>query len=220
MALNRRILLQSIPAGIAAGALSLSARPALGQSRTSTPEATPAANPPGSLEDTLLTIEPDRLLSRLMTSPVTTPLFPSDTGTVEAIEWVDNSDTDLFGSVGGVLMQTGTDENDNFVGPGVYIILRDVDDATERRESVETSETDPSGLKPITIGGFPGATIVESNEGADGSAELSAVTLLQIGYLLISALANGPADASTELRSVANAIGLLDHLRTVVQASA
>jgi len=222
MTLNRRLLLQSIPVGIASGALSLPARSVLGQSRERTSVATPTGSSAGSrsLENALLAIEPDRLLSKLMTSTVTTTLFPSDTGTVEVLEWVDNSDTDLFGSVGGVLMQTSTDQNNNFIGPGVYIILRNVDDATERRETMETSALNRSSTTSITIGGFPGVTTAEPNDVADQSMESSAVTLLQVAYLVIAGAANGPADGSTEFRSVSNAVGLLDHLRTVVQAPA
>lgn len=214
MALSRRILLHSLPAGIALGALSPPALPVLGQSRGATPEAISQ----GSLEDALLAIRPDSLLSRLMLRDVTTPLFPADTGKIEAREWVDK---DLFGSVGGVQMQTGTDENGNFIGPGVYIMLRNPADATKRRESVKTSLSGQSNAKPITVGGFPGLTIIESNETTIAGVEqpeTSAISLLQVGYLLINGVAVGPADGSTEFHSVANALGLLDHLRTVVQA--
>lgn len=216
MPLNRRLLLGSISAGIATEALALPVRPVLGQSRESTPEADPSGerSAPGTLEDALLGIEPDWLLSRLMTADVTTPLFPSDTGTVEAHEWTDN-DSDLFGSVGGVLMQTSTDENNNFIGPGVYIILRDEDDAAERLETAGTPESDGS-VKVVSVAGFSGLTIIGPTDEAEPLMASYAVTLLQVGYLLVSAVANGPADASTEFRSVANAIGLLDHLRSIM----
>jgi len=218
MTLNRRLLLQSIPVGIASGALSLPARSALGQSPEGTP--TGSSRESKSLEEVLPAIEPDKLFSLLMTSTVTTTLFPSDTGTIDVLEWVDDSDTDLDGAVGGVLMQTGTDENDNFIGPGVYIVLRNVDDASERRQAMETPGPNRTAAKSITIGGFPGVTTVEPNDVADQSMESSAVTLLQVAYLVIAGAANGPADGSAEFRSVSNVVGLLDHLRTVVQAPA
>lgn len=223
MTLSRRLLIKLVPAGIAAGAFSLPVRSALAQTPEGTPTKPPGATPEetraasfDSLEDALLAIEPDQLFSRLVDSEVTTPLFPSDTGPIDVREWDDASDSDLENAVGGVLMQTDTDQNENFIGPGVFIIMRNVDDAAEL---LETVQTDRSTVKPTTIAGFPGFAIGETNDVGEGEMASNAVTLLQVGYVLISALADGPTDGSTELRSVANAIGLLDHLRTVVLAA-
>jgi hypothetical protein len=227
MTLNRRNLLLSVPVGAVLGAVALPIRSILGQSSPGTPVATPAATPVAfpaasfdSLEDSLLAIEPDELLSRLVDSEVTTTLFPSDTGPVDALEWDDTSDSDLENAVGGVLMQTDTDREGNFIGPGVYIVLRNVDDATERLATTETRDADPSAIKPVTIAGFPGFSIVASNDVGESEMELNAVTLLQVGYVLISALADGPAGGSAELRSAANAVGMLDHLQTLVTLTA
>ena len=219
MTLNRRNLLLSTPVGTALGALALPARSALAQSSPGTPVATPVATRAasfGSLEDALLAIEPDKLLSRLVDSEVTTSLFPSDTGTIDVREWDDASDSDLENAVGGVLMQTGTDQDENFMGPGVYIIMPNRDDAGEL---LETARVDRTSVEPITIAGFPGFAIVDANNMGEGEMASNVVTLLLVGYLLISALADGPAAESKKLRSMANAIGLLDHLRTVVLAA-
>lgn len=223
MTLSRRLLMKSVAAGIATAALLLPARSALAQSSPGTPVATPAATPVASpaasfdsLEDALLAIEPDELLTRLVDSEVTTSLFPSDTGPIDVREWDDTSDSDLENAVGGVLMQTGTDQNENFIGPGVYIIMHNVDDAAERLERVRT---DRSTVKPITVAGFAGFVIIATNDVGEGEVASNVVTLLQVGYLLISASAEGPADGSTESRSAANAIGMLDHLRTVVEST-
>lgn len=219
MTLDRRNLLLSIPVGTALGALTLPARSALAQSSPGMPGATPVATPAASfdtLEDALLAIEPDDLFSRLVDSKVTTSLFPSDTGTIDVREWDDASDSDLENAVGGVLMQTDTDQNENFIGPGVYIIMRNPNNAAEL---LETARVDRTTVEPIAIAGFPGFAIVDTNDVGEGEMPSNAVTLLLVGYLLISALADGPADESTEFRSAANAIGMLDHLRTVVETT-
>ncbi len=230
MSLHRRTLIQSISALPALEALSFPTQPSFSQKVDGTPEASPVATPvatPSSavtgmalLEDALLAIAPDELLSRLVDSEVTTLLFPSDTGPIEALEWDDAGDSDLEDAVGGVLMQTDTDSERNFIGPGVYIILRSVDDAAALLANTETRDANRSTIKPVMVAGFPGFSIVATNDVIDPDMAVNAVTLVRVGYALISAFADGPADGSTELRSAGNAVGMLDHLRTVVVLTA
>lgn len=199
MAVSRRHALQSVPAFAVIGSTVLSQRTVLAQ------DATPPAGTP-------VVDDPHALLERLLEAPVETPLFPADSGMVRARPWVDEGDTDLIDTIGGVLMQTGQDENRNFLGPGVYIVFPDPDAALARldasiTEAEEDFEGAESGVTSIELAGYPGVTISEP----DGT-----VTLVAVGPVIVSALADRHQPGDPTLRSLVNCVALLDHLQSVM----
>lgn len=203
MAITRRLALQTIPAFTLIGTLA-HARDAVMAQNLATPVATPAGTP--------ITDDPEALLDRLLRAPVETPLFPADTGRIRPAPWIDEGDTDLIGTVGGVLMQTGQDENRNFIGPGVYIVFADERTAQARLDlqqagaddSVDGGDTE---VTPIEMAGYPGLTI---------SSPDSIVTLLAVGPVIVSALVDPDLPGDPALRSLVNGAALLDHLLSIM----
>lgn len=129
MEITRRHALRSATLLALGGTAILNAGRASGQ-EAATPEATPALPSEAvSCEELVGTpVASDHgaaLLDLLVRTPVSTRIFPDDTGTVRPEPWLDACDTDLRGTVGGVLMQTDRDEHGNFIGPGVYIVFAD-----------------------------------------------------------------------------------------------
>lgn len=205
MGINRRHALQSVPAFALAGSSLLSREHVTAQD-ASTPVGTPAATPVGD--------DPEALFDLLLNTPVETPLFPADTGMVRALPWVDEGDTDLIDTVGGVLMQTGQDENRNFIGPGVYIVFPDADAALARldasradADAEEDFEGVDSEVSSINLAGYPGLTVREPD---------LTNTMVVVGPVIISAVADSDRPGDPALRSLVNCLALLDHLHSVI----
>lgn len=121
----------------------------------------PPLPPPTPLVD-----DPQALLDLLRETPVETPLFPADTGMVRALPWIDEGDTDLIDTVGGVIMETDRDEYGNPIGPGVYIVFPDAETALARLDdSVAEAEEDFEGVETqvmsIELAGYPRITVRE-----------------------------------------------------------
>ena len=74
-------------------------------------------------------VDPTALLDALRTAPVTTPLLPADTPPVEPVVWDDDSDTDLQGTLGGVIFTTAEDEHGNPALIGTAIVHPDAESA-------------------------------------------------------------------------------------------
>jgi hypothetical protein len=201
MGISRRHALQSVPAFAVVGST------VLGRKGVTSED---AATPVGTPEGTPIADDLEALLERLLEAPVETPLFPADTGEIRPSPWVDESDTDLIDTVGGVLMQTGQDENRNFVGPGVYIVYPDAARAS-LDEEIADAETDFEGVEAdvtsIELAGHPGVTIVEP----DGT-----VTLAVVGPVIASAFGDRHQPGDPTLRSLVNCAALLDHLQSVM----
>lgn len=171
-----------------------------------------AAPPVGTPAGTPIVDYSESLLDRLLEAPVRTPLFPADTGRIQPAPWIDEGDTDLIGTVGGVLMQTGQDENRNFIGPGVYLVFPDAGAALARLDaSIAEAEEDFEGVETqatsIDMAGYPGFTI---------SSPDSTVTLLAVGPVIVSALGNPNLPGDPALRSLVNGAALLDHLLSIM----
>lgn len=195
MGISRRHALQSVPAFALAGSSLLSREHVTAQD---------AATPVGD--------DPEALFDLLLSTPVETPLFPADTGMVRALPWVDEGDTDLIDTVGGVLMQSGQDENRNFIGPGVYIVFPDADAAlarldASRADAEEDFEGVDSEVSSINLAGYPGLTVREPD---------LANTMVVVGPVIISAVADSDRPGDPALRSLVNCLALLDHLHSVM----
>ena len=149
-------------------------------------------------------VKPAALFDALQTTPVSTPLFPADTPPIEPVLWDDESDTDLAGTIGGVVFNTGYDENDNFLGVGVAIIHAD-------RESAAAAMA-TTGPAPKSFLGMP--WFVQA-------VEDHAASVIQIGHVLLAGSAAPPANPEESsgplaLRSITHMAALLDHLDTVL----
>lgn len=169
------------------------------------PEATPAQQGNATLADRIARIEPEALLEALLTTPVTTHLFPSDTPPVETVAWEDTGDADLDNAVGGVVFNTGYDENDNFVLVGVAIVHPNADSA-----AAAVAET----------GSAPRQSFIELPWFMQVVVD-NAVSGVRIGNLILVGGADSPsgepAEAATmTLRAISHMTALIDHLEGVL----
>jgi hypothetical protein len=192
MRFTRRHALRSVPVLALGGATLVGTRFATAQQNATadaTPEATPEAVSCAELVGTpVASDQGEALLDLLLNTPVKTPLFPADTGMVRAIPWIDECDTDLRDTVGGVIMETGRDRYGNPIGPGVYIVFLDADAALARLDaSIAEAEEDFEGVESdvtsIELAGHPGVAIVEP----DGT-----VTLIAVGPVIVGGLRSSP----------------------------
>lgn len=162
-----------------------------------------------TLADRVAQVRPEDLLQALRSTPVTSPLFPSDTPPIEPVAWDDESDTDLAGTLGGVVFNTGYDENDNFLGVGAAIIHPDAESAVRANETTALGQDIESGG---TLLGGPIFFLQNVDYG---------LTLVQLGYLLIGGNTLTTDEATGDqptmlLRSLAHTAALLDHLDGVL----
>jgi len=194
MAITRRSIVQA----------SLVTAAALGtQAGVANQEATPATE----------ALPVEEVLRLLRETTPASPLFPSDTGTLEVVDWVDDSDTDLAGTVGAVLVQdTSRGEGDEaFIG--AYIVHPKVTQAEER---LRDQTSDGGEDSAVTLFGHTAA----NGQFPDG---FSLIAVVQ-GFVIVSAIGMpveplGPDEpgstrfAETGPRALGHLAGLLDHLR-------
>ncbi|MGC4192081.1 MAG: hypothetical protein QM589_13090 [Thermomicrobiales bacterium] len=197
MIVTRRSLVQG---AILAPALSA------GSSASAQEDATPAGEEALSV---------DEVVWRLRTRPILSPLFPSDTGELAVLDWVDDGDEDLDGTAGAFLIQDTAKGDDDNALIGAYIVHPTVRSAEER---MQQQATDGRDEHPMTLLGRSGA----SAQYPDGYSLVAVVD----GFVIVSAtggtLATGP-DApdvtdfrEADARALTHLAGLLDHLRTVM----
>lgn len=220
MTFTRRHTLRSIPAFALAGS-SLLRNPHVraqdGATPVSTPDAMPNATPEG-VSCTELVGTPvardqgESLLELLIRTPVNTPLFPQDADTIRPEPWLDEGDTDLRGTVGGVLMQSSQDENRNFIGPGVYIVFPDEAAAMarldeQRAEAEEGFEGIRAEVTSIKLAGHSGIAVRESDD---------IYVVMAVGPVIVSGLGDSALPGDPMLRAHVNCLALLDHLQSVM----
>lgn len=206
MSMTRRTILRSTPVAAALAAL---LHPGRARASQATPGATPVAGQPDARA----------LLDALLDAPLTTTLFPSDTPAITVVEWVDEGDSDLVGAVGGVLLQTGEDDNGNVIGPGVYIVHPGAEAA---RAAFDAQVADNTEDSPLSILDYPG--VISRNPGDPGpsSADFpelaSSLIAVVVGPVIVGAIGEGGEHGANDLRALANLAGMLDHLRLVQSA--
>jgi len=208
MPITRRSILQTTP--LAAVALAGLLNPRHSLAYQATPEATPVTGQP----------DPEALLEALITSPVSTTLFPSDTPAITVMKWIDESDSDLDGAIGGVLLQTSEDANGNFMGPGVYIVHPGPDAA---RAAFGAQLADNWDDEKLSILGYAGAISRDPGDSgptdADFTAHASSLIAIVVGSVIVSAIGEGGEREANDFRALANLAGMLDHLRSVQTAN-
>jgi hypothetical protein len=168
-----------------------------------TPDATPAPE----------ALPPEVIFDRLLESTITSPLFPSDTPGLTVIEWDDASDDDLDGVVGGLLVQSGSGDDDPLVG--VYIVhpaiamARERIDIQTREPGGTTQRQDLFGYQGVWQHELPNPT-AHIEEPGDRFSLLG----VAVGPVIVSAVGEGGDLASNNVRALANLSGMLDHLRS------
>jgi hypothetical protein len=167
-----------------------------------TPEATPEGEP----------LPPEVIFERLLASEITTPLFPSDTPPLTIVEWVDSSDTDLDGLIGGLLVRAGEGEAAPLIG--TYIVHPTLDRARERLvpEGADEGELATSILWYDGVWASASSIQVEAPSDDNYSYALLAV---RSGTVIVSAIGEGAESPANDLRAMANLAGMLDHLHGV-----
>lgn len=208
MTISRRTLVQTGQVATVAGVLAAWRTGAV--AAQSTPVASPGSEP----------LPPEEVFQALLASEVTTPLFPADVGALGIVEWVDTSDTDLDGTIGGLLVRDTTKgDDDDTALVGAYIVHPTAAMAVERLTGPEAQD---EGTNPVEILGRQGVW----QQSGDGSSLLAVVQ----GTVIVSAIGipaggRGPdqpapaATGETDNRALANLAGLLDHLRLVLEPS-
>jgi hypothetical protein len=207
LTISRRTLVQAGQVATVAGILSASSRRTSAAAAQSTPVASPNSEP----------LPPEEVFQALLASEVTTPLFPADAGSLGIVEWVDSSDTDLDGTIGGLLVQDMEKGNDDAALIGACIVHPTSAMAVARLTNPEVID---SGTRPIDILGRQGMW----QQSGDGSSLLAVVQ----GTVIVSAIGipaegrgpdqpNQTATGETDNRALANLAGLLDHLRMVLE---
>ena len=198
MPATRRSLIRTLAI---TGVMSSRLTPALAQSGA-TPEASPE-------------VDPEQILVLLRASQITSPLFPSDSGAIALIDWVDDTDKDLIGTVGALLVQdTSKGESDGGL-LGAYIVHPT---AASAESSIAQSVEDETTTELFTLFGDKGAA----------QQDPSGYSLIVIanGPVIVSALGMplaplGPDETAVDFResdarAIGNLAGLLDHLRLVL----
>lgn len=165
----------------------------------------PSNGQEGSLTARVARIAPETMREALLTTPVTTPLLPSDTAPVEPVPWDDTSDSDLAGTLGGVVFNTGYDANENYLGIGNAIVHPDAGTAT-----AALIEVGPAPMQHFL--GLPWFVQVVTDY---------AVSAVQIDYLILvggaESLTGSVDDSGTmSLRAISHMTALLDHLDGVL----
>jgi hypothetical protein len=199
----------------ATGSLAAAATAAPLTARQSTPATPVAGGSVSGLPARVAGVDPETLLSALREMPLTTPLLPADTPPVRPEPWDDESDSDLQGTLGGVLFTTGDDGNGNPILVGTAIVHPDAASAA----GVITA----FGEAPGDFLGLPWLVHVEPD---------FATSVVQVDYLLLVGGAEAFDDAATpapgatpvastgprplDLRAIGNMTALLDHLDSVL----
>lgn len=159
-----------------------------------------------ALVSRVLALDPAELLERVQTDPVETALFPANAGSVTPFPWED--DADLQGAIGAA--QFGVLQAAILVFPDERAAINALDAA--RAES-------PGGAIDSPLLGLPGATLLSM---------FGPLTIVVVGNVQVwgwgvppgGEIPASPQDAllPLSLRSLANAVATLDHLRLTLSA--
>lgn len=171
-------------------------------------EATPAGTG-ASLADRVGAIAPEALLEALITTPVTTPLVPTDLAGITASVWDDTNDNDLAGAVGGVTFGVPTSGSEVLAGNAIVQPDADTARASLQGLPAEALTSEFLGLPWITLG-----------------YDDYAVSVVQANYLILGGGVEAPydpeaiPDAATgrklQMRAIDNMMMLVDHLDDVL----
>jgi hypothetical protein len=186
MQASRRSIMQAF---VVAGA----AIPLLGPVRALA-SATPEADEGG--------LSPELLNERLRAIPVSSPLFPSDTGALTIVDWADTGDDDLVGTIGAMTVQDSAKGEAGTIG--AFIVHPSAESAQARMREIAPDQ--------VMLFGNPAVTVQE-----DGYSLVAVVKgpviLSAIGTTLTPPLDGTGAFDETDARALGNLAGMLDHLR-------
>lgn len=201
MELNRRSLVRG---AIGAGATGI----AIGIGHDAMAQSPPATPATAGAET------PDAIVAGLREMPITSPLFPRDSGDLTILDWVDEGDSDLEGAVAAFFVEGPPVGEDGKSMIGAYMVHATADVAAER---FSQQLSDGQDERPAAIFEYPSGW----GHYPDGAAVVGVVT----GSVIVSAAAMGPKRGPDEpavtdfreadARALANLAGMLDHLRMV-----
>lgn len=147
-------------------------------------------------------MSPEILNERLREIPVSSPLFPSDSGTLTIVDWADTSDDDLVGTVGAMTLQgSGKGEAGTI---GAFIVHPSAESAQARMREMAPDQ--------VLLFGNPGVT--EQEDGYSLVAVVKGPVIISaIGMTLAPPPDGTGAFDETDARALGNLAGMLDHLR-------
>ena len=197
MRLNRRLFAFSAVA------------PAMSDIRPGTPEAS-------TPESSFVALSPEDVFEILLAAPFSSPLLPADVGEIVVSEWIDGSDSDLDGAVGGLLFG-GSGEGEE-ASLGAMIVYRDEATAKGKVDPTAYESGASTSVNALSVGGTSGLAVVNIDDpGEVVSDDYSyATSAISSGFEVISGGAEGIADEELALRSIANVVAMFDHYRRVV----
>jgi len=199
-------------ASIAVAAAAFTRPSALLAQPDASPEAggtSPVDQAGAALVEQVLAVDPAKLLARLQTAPVETTLFPADAGPLDPFPWEDEEE-DLRGALGaaayGILQ-------------AAILVFPDEAAAIERLDAIRAEDQNAVSVAPLL--GLPGLT---------SFSMFGPITIIAVGNVHVWGYGTpppgepptSPQDAvlPTSLRSVTNAVAILDHLRITVTGAA
>lgn len=148
-------------------------------------------------------LSPEILNERLREVPVSSPLFPSDTGPLTVVDWADTSDDDLVGTVGAMTIQDSAISGDAGL-IGAFIV----------HPSAESAQARMRVIAPDQVMLFDSPAVAQH----EGSYSLVAIAkgpviISAIGMTLTPALDGTSENDAPDARALGNLAGMLDHLR-------
>ena len=148
-------------------------------------------------------LSPEILNERLREVPVSSPLFPSDTGPLTVVDWSDTSDSDLVGTIGAMTIQDSGKSGDEGT-IGAFIV----------HPSAESAEARMREIAPDQVMLF-GSPAVAQHEGGYSLVAIvkGPVIISAIGMTVTPALDGTSENDEPDARALGNLAGMLDHLR-------
>ena len=157
--------------------------------------ATPVADEDG--------LSPAILNERLREVPVSSPLFPSDTGPLTIVDWADASDSDLVGTIGAMTLQDSAKSGDEGM-IGAFIVHPSAESAQARMREIAPDQ--------VMLFGNPAVTAQEDGYSLVAVVK-GAVIISAVGMTRTPALDGTSANDAPDARALGNLAGMLDHLR-------
>lgn len=148
-------------------------------------------------------LSPAILNERLREVPVSSPLFPSDTGPLTVVDWSDTSDSDLVGTIGAMTIQDSTKSDDEGT-IGAFIVHPSAESALASMKEIAPDQ--------VVIFDSPAVT---SHEGGYSLVAIvkGPVIISAIGMTTTPALDGTSENDAPDARALGNLAGMLDHLR-------
>jgi hypothetical protein len=158
-------------------------------------------------------LSPEEVFAALLAAPFDSPLLPADSGDIVVTEWIDDSDDDLAGAIGGLTFGQAGQGFEAAIG--AMIVYPEIQMASDRVNLAAYSPMEGDTARAVEILGYTGISLLSPARTDDHVDEGFATVAIAAGSVIISGGAGELPDAELELRALANCIALLDHFRRV-----